>query len=115
MPEMKKYEIVLNNGSVVSIHDLVKRSNFGPEHLVEILTETYNTFSASARFDAKVAEALTESHRTLQQSIIRGLVQILIEMGKKSWGTDPRNEAGITLCKRLERLVEEEKIFLPFV
>ena len=115
MPEVDKHKIVLENGSTVSIYDLVKRSNFTPEHLAEILTETYNSFGTTG-FDAKVADSLTEKHRTLQQCVIRGFLNILIGMGKKAGGTtDPRNEAGIALCKRLGRLIEEEKIFLPFI
>lgn len=114
MPEVNPHKIVLEDGSSVDIVTLVKHSNFAPEHLAEILTQVYNVFGKSS-FDALVAGSLVEKHRTLQQCVIRGFIQILIEMGKKSWGVDPRNEAGIALCRRLERLVEEEKIFLPFV
>lgn len=114
---MDKHKILLKSGVEISIYELVRQSDFSPEHLAEILTEVYNGFAFS-KFDEKLAAALLTKHRTLQQSVIRAFVEVMIQMGKQcnpEWGTDPRNQTGIELCRRLGAMAQNNEIYLPMI
>jgi hypothetical protein len=114
---MSEHKITLKSGVEVSIYELVRKSDFMPEHLAEILTEIYNGFSYG-KFNEKLAAALLTRHRTLQQSVIRAFVDVMIQMGKQcnpEWGTDPRNQAGIELCRRVGEMAEKNEICLPMI
>jgi len=116
MTDIVSHEIVLADESKVNVYHLVRKSNFQPEHMAEILGEIYNAYG-TREFNTRLAKALLTKHRTFQQSLVRGLVAVLIEMGKQAGehGTDPRNENAINFCRRLERLVEEEGVHFPLI
>lgn len=96
----------------VNVDEVVRRHRFTPDQLATVLENMYNSFSSDA-IAPKLAAALLCEHRTLQQSVIRGLFRTLVEMGRQcpSFGTDDRNEAGIALCKKLA----EMDVYLPLV
>lgn len=118
MPDIDQNKIVLQDGTEVSVYALTHGSNFQPEHLAGILANAYNQFGMGD-FNLRLAKALLERHRTLQQSIVRAMVSVMVNMAKLCAAmpcpTDPRNENAINFCKRLERLVEEEGVHFPLI
>lgn len=112
------HKIVLKDGSEISIYDLTHGSNFQPEHLAGILANVYNQYGMGD-FNLRLAKALLERHRTLQQSVIRAFVAVMVYISKlcavMPCPTDPRNENAINFCRRLERLVEEEGVHFPLI
>lgn len=80
--------------------------------LADKLRVACNSYSTDAK---ALAKKLIKLHPTIQQSIIRYLVNTMIEMGKASEYTDLRNEASIAFCQRLAQLVDAENIHLPMI
>lgn len=72
----------------------------------------------SGHFDAKAfAYTMANTHRTLQQSEMRLVIEFLKAMASHEY-SDARNEASVNLAKRLviamEELPESER-YLPYV
>ena len=118
MPEIDSHKIILEDGTEISVYALTHGSNFQPEHLAEILANVYNQFGLGD-FNLRLAKALLSRHRTLQQSVVRAFVAVMVNMAKLCAAmpcpTDPRNENAIKFCGRLERLIEEEEIYFPLI
>lgn len=118
MPDIDQNKIVLQDGTEISVYALTHGSNFQPEHLAGILANVYNQF-VMGDFNLRLAKALLERHRTLQQSVIRAFVAVMVHISKLCAAmpcpTDPRNEKAVNFCRRLERLVEEEEIYFPLI
>lgn len=114
--QIEANKIVLEGGVEIGIRALVRHSDFSPEHLAAILAEVYNGFAFS-RFDEKLAAALLTKHRTLQQSVIRAFVDVMIQMGQQcgEFGTDARNQNGIEFCRRLGEMAKNNEIYLPLI
>ena len=49
----------------------------------------------------KFAESTRYYHRTLQQELMKTIVEIIRMVGNKNYGTDLRNQASHELCKRI--------------
>lgn len=118
MTDINQNKIILENGTEISVYALTHSSNFQPEHLAEILANVYNQYGMGD-FNLRLAKALLTRHRTLQQSVIRAFVAVMVHISKLCAAmpcpTDPRNENAINFCKRLERLVEEEGVHFPLI
>ena len=118
MPEIDSHKIILEDGTEISVYALTHGSNFQPEHLAGILANVYNQYGVGD-FNLRLAKALLERHRTLQQSVVRAFVAVMVHISKLCAAmpcpTDPRNENAINFCKRLERLIEEEEIYFPLI
>ena len=56
-----------------------------------------------------------ESHRTLQQELIKTIVEIIRMVGSKDYGTDLRNQASHELCKRIVDSGVLDEAHLPFI
>lgn len=74
------------------------------------IAEMVNSFSFSP---TKVAKALTNEHRTLQQNFTRFCIAWLEECASSDYRYDARNEASHKLAKDL--LDGKELIGLPFI
>ena len=118
MPEIDSHKIILEDGTEISVYALTHGSNFQPEHLAGILANVYNQYGVGD-FNLRLAKALLERHRTLQQSVVRAFVAVMVHISKLCAAmpcpTDPRNEKAVNFCNRLERLVEEEEIYFPLI
>ena len=118
MPEIDSHKIILEDGTEISVYALTHGSNFQPEHLAGILANVYNQYGMGD-FNLRLAKALLERHRTLQQSVVRAFVAVMVHISKLCAAmpcpTDPRNEKAVNFCNRLERLIEEEEIYFPLI
>lgn len=61
----------------------------------------------------KFAKACCNMHRTLQQSLFRTIVRVLIAFADENRGTDPRNEASKEGSQRILEVLRE--IHAPFI
>jgi len=62
------------------------------------------------QFDV-VAISVAQEHRTIQQLIIGLCMKIIFKVAE--CGTDMRNDAAVSLCKKIKK--ENEEYFLPFI
>ena len=54
-------------------------------------------------------------HRTLQQELMKTIVEIIRMVGSKDYGTDLRNQASHELCKRIVDSGVLDEAHLPFI
>ena len=63
----------------------------------------------------KFAESTRYYHRTLQQELMKTIVEIIRMVGNKNYGTDLRNQASHELCKRIVDSGVLDEAHLPFI
>ena len=63
----------------------------------------------------KFAESVTTFHRTLQQTLMRTIVEVIKKCGSEEYGTDLRNRATKALCKDIISTGVLENNPLPYV
>ena len=76
----------------------------------QALENALNDFSWNPK---KFAKACTGFHRTLQQSLFRSIVEVLIAYAEESRGTDARNEASKEGSQKILETLRE--IHAPFI
>ena len=63
----------------------------------------------------RFAESTRYYHRTLQQELMKTIVEIIRMVGSKNYGTDLRNQASHELCKRIVDSGVLDEAQLPFI
>ena len=63
----------------------------------------------------RFAESTRYYHRTLQQELMKTIVEIIRMVGSKDYGTDLRNQASHELCKRIVDSGVLDEAHLPFI
>ena len=63
----------------------------------------------------RFAESTRYYHRTLQQTLIKTIVEIIRMVGSKDYSTDLRNQASHELCKRIVDSGVLDESYLPFI
>ena len=63
----------------------------------------------------RFAESTRYYHRTLQQELMKTIVEIIRMVGNKDYGTDLRNQASHELCKRIVDSGVLDEAHLPFI
>ena len=76
------------------------------------LGDSLNDYSWSPR---KFAESIPYLHRTLQQTLIRTLVEVIRKVGEECYPMDLRNKASHELCRGIVTSGILEDKSLPFV
>lgn len=80
------------------------------EEMAMLFLKFINNMSAN---EEDFVKGLCDSHRTLQQSIMRVFMKFVTEMAKKEEGFyDLRNEASVKLARKIMAL---DDIYLPFI
>ena len=63
----------------------------------------------------RFAESTRYYHRTLQQELMKTIVEIIRMVGNKDYGTDLRNQASHELCQRIVDSGVLDDAHLPFI
>jgi hypothetical protein len=63
----------------------------------------------------RFAESTRYYHRTLQQELMKTIVEIIRMVGNKNYGTDLRNQASHELCQRIVDSGVLDEAHLPFI
>lgn len=74
------------------------------------LEDAINDYGWDAK---KFAKACTTFHRTLQQTLFRTIVEVLICYADENRGTDPRNQASKEGSQQILKVLKE--IHAPFI
>ena len=83
----------------------------------KILTKALNNMSYENVSIKAFVNAITTSHRTLQQSTMRAILALIMEWASKEEEGcfDGRNEATVKFCKKIKELAIEENAYFPFI
>ncbi len=80
------------------------------ESAFKALIDSTNVMSGEQQVVEGMVNALTGSHRTLQQSFMRCFVETMREY--KDTGSDERNQASVAFAKKV---CEDDQYIFPFV
>ena len=81
--------------------------------LVEELSQALNVMGREKEVADDFLQAITHQHRTLQQNIMG--VMFSTVTGYADASHDGRNEASVNACKRINKLLEGQEIYLPCI
>lgn len=112
--ELKYSTVTTESNTVIDLNELVRHSDFSGEHFGYILKVLCNRYGTQ-EIARKAALQILEDHPSLQQSIIRLFIEIMVAMSNHSQYTDPRNENALNLCHRVAQLKKDGFINLPMV
>ena len=115
MVDNKSYFVTFKqDNKIFSLHTLLDESDFAPENLGFIFEKICNRCSTN-QFAGQLALHISTLHHTIQQSIVRFLLDTLITLGKYSEFTDRRNEKAISICHRLTEMKKAGELDLPLI
>ena len=80
-----------------------------------IRSHGYEAFIDYSWNPKRFAESTRCYHRTLQQELMKTIVEIIRMVGSKDYGTDLRNQASHELCKRIVDSGVLDEAHLPFI
>ena len=79
---------------------------------VKALEGVMNDYNWSpSRFE----ESITFMHKTLQQTLIRTIVEVIKKVGEEDYPVDSRNKASHVLCREIIRSGLLDESTLPFI
>ena len=82
--------------------------------LAKTLEYLFNHFGSDNMAKETADYICTYTHKTLQQSIMRGIIILLRHMATME-NYDARNEASVKAAKAAIKAIDEEHITLPFI
>lgn len=89
------------------------------EQVIEALStiEDYSNSMSKDSLSNIMTEFLRKEHRTLQQIMIKSIIQVIVNYSK--FNTDGRNEYSVNTAKKIAESIKDElyneKYFAPFV
>lgn len=101
-----KMNLLINNVETpVEIPVRYLRDHITEEQIVDFLDDYMNQFCDEYKKGQRMGKMLQRSHRTLQGSICRLLVGMLVGMGDTEY-FDARNEKAVALGKQIKAMIE---------
>lgn len=79
---------------------------------VKDLENAINDYNWSPR---RFAENITSMHKTLQQTLIRTIVEVIKKVGEADYPVDSRNNASHALCRKIISSGLLDEISLPLI
>lgn len=79
---------------------------------VKSLENAINDYNWSPR---RFAENITSMHKTLQQTLIRTIVEVIKKVGEDDYPVDSRNNASHALCRKIISSGLLDEISLPLI
>jgi hypothetical protein len=113
----KKFVKSFNSADIVAstgTYQLVRSFN-KPEHMAGFLDDYVNCGMKDFREGEKVGSLLLNTHPTLQGSVIRFALGIIIAFSKKNGYTDARNETPVAMAKKIAKLVEDDELRMGYM
>ena len=109
MSNKYKIDVPVEGGDEVevSIHAVAKA--FTTEQFAEMLGDYMNCFCNEYNRGQEIGKHLQYQHRTLQGSVCRLLLGMLVGMGDTEY-FDPRNEKAVAVGKQLKAMIENGEL-----
>lgn len=86
----------------VDLHLVAK--NCKKEDTAKLLSYICNSFNTEFENGVTIGKLLQSEHRTVQATIVRFLLGIVVGLSRDAW-TDPRNEAAVACGRVLDNLI----------
>ena len=87
-----------------------------PSELAYLLEARCNSFSTDFRQGREVGKNLHVSHRTLQASVFRYLLGVIVGLGEQEERfTDMRNETAVKTAKKIAEMIKSGELELGYM
>lgn len=109
MNDQSKYYIVVKDyegKETAKVHIGMLAKSITPDNMKELLQDYVNSGMKDYNEGEHVGESLKSAHRTLQASVIRFCLGVIISLSKQEY-TDARNEMPIAMGKKIAQMVED--------
>lgn len=80
----------------------------------ELAREVANGINNTCFKDEVFCAEMHKEHRTLQQNFMRLILEYIKSTAEQEC-YDDRNEASVLAAKKLQKVIEKENIFLPYI
>jgi hypothetical protein len=91
----------------VSVSDVAR--TFTNEQFAEMLGDYMNCYCNEYKKGQEIGKLLQSQHRTLQGSVCRLLLGMLVGIGDTEY-SDPRNEKAVAVGKQLKEMIEKGEL-----
>ena len=87
-----------------------------PEEFAKLLEQRCNSYNADYKNGIKVGEFLRNAHRTLQATVFRYLLGIIVGLGKQELRfTDARNETAVKGAQRIGTMIDSGELEIGYM
>ena len=117
MSDQSKYYTVVKDyegKEIANVHTGMLAKSLTLENMSELLQDYVNSGMKDYREGERVGALLQTSHRTLQASVIRFCLGIIISLSKQEY-TDARNEMPVAMGKEIAKLVEDGTLRMGYM
>lgn len=84
------------------------------EDFSSLMQEFLNVGMKDYREGERVGTLCQRAHRTIQGSIVRFCLGVLVALGKQEY-TDARNETPVALCKQVTKMLEDGSLNMGYM
>ena len=98
----KKETVIEGN---LSVYKLAK--SMTPKNFADLLSDFCNSYNCEYRNGVKVGEMLRDTHRTLQGTIVRYFLGIIVGLSHQTY-TDARNEKAVACGQKIEGMIKSD-------
>jgi hypothetical protein len=84
------------------------------ENMAELLQDFVNSGMKDYRDGEEVGKLLQTAHRTLQASVIRFCLGIIVSLGKQEY-TDARNEMPVAMAKKITVMLDNGELKMGYM
>jgi hypothetical protein len=117
MSDQSKYYTVVkdyNGKEVANVHTGMLAKSLTLENMAELLQDFVNSGMKDYRDGEVIGKLLQSSHRTLQASVIRLCLGIMVSLSKQDY-TDARNVVPVEMCKEIAKMLEDGKLSMGYM
>jgi len=91
------------------VHTGMLAKSLSVENMAELLQDFVNSGMKDYREGEEVGKLLQNSHRTLQASVIRFCLGVIVALGKQEY-TDARNEMPVAMAKQITAQLDDGRL-----
>lgn len=111
--EIKDYNGNLK-GEEIDVRSLSKSMNHA--HFAQLLENFCNSYSTEFNNGKRVGRMLHTSHRTLQATVVRFLLGIVVGIGEQTLAyTDARNEQAVKCAKQIDDMIDNGSLNIGYM
>jgi hypothetical protein len=99
---------------VACVHIGMLAKSLTPDSTAKLLQDFVNSGMKDYRDGEVVGKLLQTSHRTLQASVIRFCLGIIVSLGKQDY-TDARNETPVAMAKKITVMLEDGTLKMGYM
>jgi hypothetical protein len=117
MEDQSKYYTVVKDyqgKEVAKVHTGMLAKSLTLENMAELLQDFVNSGMKDYRDGEEVGKLLQTAHRTLQASVIRFCLGIIVSLGKQEY-TDARNEMPVAMAKKITVMLDNGELKMGYM